>query len=174
MRYHHVDEIAHALEMLKSNEVIRGLILITDDLPQLWHDFTTQFKKIEAAGGLVQNDRGESLMIFRNEKWDLPKGKLEKGETIEEGALREVEEECGVEDLRLGNHIVDTYHVYPYKGNEVLKRTYWYEMQSNQLEFVPQEEEGITRVLWMKIDSDVLDNLDTYPNIKLVFKSGMD
>ena len=95
-----------------------------------WKDFCSKFIMIEAAGGLVFNKDGHILMIFRNGKWDLPKGKLEIGESVEECAKREVEEECGIYGLDIIEKLLDTYHTYKLKGNKILKKTYWYKMNT--------------------------------------------
>lgn len=121
---------------------------------------------IEAAGGLVKNDKRNYLFIFRNGKWDIPKGKLEKGEKPKEGAVREVEEECGIAIDECGKKIVNTYHVYTSRGEVVLKKTYWYKMKYfGKAKLKPQIEEGITEVRWMtkKDISMVADN--TFPSI---------
>ncbi len=128
------------------------------------------FNYIEAAGGLVRNELGESLMIFRSGKWDLPKGKMELGESSEECALREVEEECGVAGLELGSKICDTYHIYNMYNQWVLKKTYWYNMKSSlDQQLIPQLEEDISQVCWVSSGqlSDRLSN--SYPSILEVF-----
>jgi 8-oxo-dGTP pyrophosphatase MutT (NUDIX family) len=109
-------------------------------------------------------------MIFRNDKWDLPKGKLEVGENIEECAIREVEEECGVEELSIVKKLKSTYHTYKLNGKAILKRTYWFKMNSNyKLKLTPQFEEGITKVEWVSI-SEVPSKLEnSYGNIKELF-----
>ena len=84
---------------------------------------------IKAAGGLVKNLNGEYLFIYRNDKWDLPKGKVEKNERVKEAAVREVEEECGIKVDKLGDKICKTYHVYINKGDVVLKKTHWFDMK---------------------------------------------
>jgi len=121
---------------------------------------------IEAAGGMVINSKGEYLFIYRNDKWDLPKGKLEKGESKREGAVREVEEECGITVGGIGKKICKTYHTYTVKGEVVLKRTYWYRMSYKGIEKLkPQREEGITDVRWFRkghIDA-IIKN--TFPSI---------
>ena len=105
---------------------------------------------IESAGGLVFNKDGDILMIFRNGKWDLPKGKLEIGESIEECAIREVEEECGIYGLDITEKLLETYHTYNMDGEEVLKKTYWYKMKTDySAKLIPQLEEGITKVSWI-------------------------
>ncbi|MDB5017099.1 MAG: hydrolase, partial [Mucilaginibacter sp.] len=104
---------------------------------------------IEAAGGLVKNENGGYLFIYRNDKWDLPKGKIEKGEKVKEAAVREVEEECGIKVSKLNDKICKTYHAYIYKSEVVLKKTHWFNMRcKGQLKLKPQKEEGITDVRW--------------------------
>ena len=120
-----------------------------------------EMKKIEAAGGVVVNKNGEALWIFRNGKWDIPKGKLNKGEDRETAALREVEEECGISGHQLRCALPDSWHVYEHKGKWVIKITYWYIMDysGNQI-LIPQLEEGITKVEWRRKNNvdDILAN----------------
>lgn len=107
---------------------------------------------VEAAGGVVSNQNGQLLMIYRNGHWDLPKGKLEDGELIEDCALREVSEECGLELelLERKELITQSLHVYTMYGKDVIKRTWWYDMSySGSKELVPQSEEGITEASWL-------------------------
>jgi 8-oxo-dGTP pyrophosphatase MutT (NUDIX family) len=121
---------------------------------------------IEAAGGLVKNKAGNYLFIYRNDKWDLPKGKLEKGEKKKEGAVREVEEECGIGIDKAGKKIISTYHTYIFKGEVVLKKTYWYSMKyKGDEQLKPQLEEGITDVKWFNKGhmEDIKNN--TFPSI---------
>ncbi len=106
---------------------------------------------IKAAGGLVKNENNSHLFIYRNGKWDLPKGKVEKYEKVKDAAVREVEEECGIKVSKLGEKICKTYHVYIYKGEVVLKKTHWFNMScKGQNKLKPQVEEGITDVRWFK------------------------
>ena len=137
-----------------------------------WEDFCSGFTMIEAAGGLVFNAENKVLMIFRNRKWDLPKGKLEVGESIENCAIREVEEECGISSLEICNKLVETFHTYDLKGESILKKTYWYKMScSFSGDLTPQIEEGITKVCWIEMD-DVKEKLNnSYSNIIDVFNS---
>lgn len=112
--------------------------------------FSSRFRLIDAAGGLVSNSRGEYLFIFRRGFWDLPKGKMEPDETPEGCALREVEEECGIHGLRLGEFICHTYHTYTHKDTEVLKRTWWYQMSySGNDPLKVQTEEDIEEARWV-------------------------
>ena len=121
---------------------------------------------IEAAGGLVKNEKGDYLFIYRNDKWDLPKGKIEKEEKTKVAAVREVEEECGITVSKLGEKICKTYHAYISRGEVVLKKTHWFDMKYKGVEKLkPQLEEGITDVRWFRkghIDAIVQN---TFPSI---------
>lgn len=134
-------------------------------------------KKIVAGGGLVLNETGDLLMIFRRGKWDLPKGKLDEGETIEECALREVAEETGVLQMLMGELIGITFHEYfdKYLGEEVIKETHWFAMKAKgQQDLVPQTEEDITDIKWVNSEelSGCLEN--SYPTIiEIVQKAGI-
>ncbi len=125
----------------------------------------------KAGGGLVYNKKGEVLFIFRNGKWDLPKGGVEKKEEIEQTAIREVEEETGVTNLKITNKLQKTYHIFKRNGVYKLKITHWFEMQTD-FEGTPQGqlEEGIEKVAWIPPNgiSEVLKN--SYENIKLLFE----
>lgn len=137
---------------------------------RLFAQFAAQFVPVEAGGGLVSSPRGEILMIYRNGRWDLPKGKLEPGEEIAECAVREVEEECGIAGLKLGKLLTRTYHLYELHGKWVLKRTTWYAMANDGAEeLVPQTEEGITDIRWIAPDNlhSYIEN--TYSTIREVF-----
>ncbi len=141
-------------------------------LDLLWSAFKNRFKKITAAGGMVRNSNGKILFIFRNGKWDLPKGKVEKGEDIRDAAIREVQEECGIENVICDQiALQNTYHIYKEKEEVILKESVWFAMQSNDQNLTPQLEEGITKVVWLKPNemSSALKN--TYPNIKLLINS---
>lgn len=151
---------------------IDKLVFVCQDLDLLWDFFVSKYQKRIAAGGLVFNKKDEWLMIFRNDKWDLPKGHLEKNETIEECAIREVKEECGISELEIIKAITITYHTYEYKGIQVLKENHWYLMTSDGTEqLIPQIEEGITKVEWQdaKLLKESLKN--TYGSILDVFES---
>jgi len=123
-------------------------------------------KVIEAAGGLVKNEYKDLLFIYRNDKWDLPKGKIEKGETIKEAAVREVEEECNITIFKRGEKICKTYHTYIYRNEVVLKKTHWYKMKARgQNKLKPQKEEGITDVRWFKSNDIDAILANTFPSI---------
>lgn len=133
------------------------LIIEIKSEKDFWHFFES-YKYIEAAGGLVERD-GAYLFIKRNGFWDIPKGKLDKGETPEIAAVREIEEECGLIRPHLKFHLMDTWHTYEHKGKNVLKKTYWYGLQEGdeKADLVPQAEEGITEVRYfLPIDFGVV------------------
>ena len=130
-----------------------------------WQEFCDDYKIIYASGGLVYNNT-KLLMIFRNGKWDLPKGKKEKNETDEQCAIREVIEECGIDNLVLKKYIKKTYHTYMEKGKKILKITSWFLMYSDyDGDLTPQRSEGIQDVCWVK-KSQISKNLkNSYENI---------
>jgi 8-oxo-dGTP pyrophosphatase MutT (NUDIX family) len=136
---------------------------------ETFRKLASHFTEINAAGGIVENPDGEYLFIFRNGVWDLPKGKQEDGEEISVTAVREVEEECGVRNIELGNLLCITWHTYHRDGKFYLKHTYWYKMSDPvKEELKPQLEEDITSAVWVKKD-DVMECLkNTYPSIKEV------
>lgn len=106
--------------------------------------------KIVAAGGIVENEEGKILLQYRRGKWDLPKGKLDEGETLEECAVREVEEETGLHDIQLGEPVGITHHQYMEKGINIHKETHWYAMKvSGSQQLIPQTEEDILELRWV-------------------------
>ena len=136
------------LELVKStNEIILVNFKSNKSLKK-W--INKQFDLISAAGGLVINEEKKALFIYRNGKWDLPKGKIEKGERKKTAAVREVEEECGIVAPKIEKYITTTYHIYYYKDKIALKESFWYLMSYNGYDrLIPQEEEGITDVKWL-------------------------
>jgi len=132
------------------------------------------FYYIEAAGGFIEKEN-EFLFIRRHNRWDLPKGKLEKGETIQEAAIRECEEECAIKNLKIIKPLASTFHIYQYKKGYALKQSYWFYMQTDYSEkLIPQAEESITEVRWCsrkEIESIILK--DTYYTISDVTLDGL-
>lgn len=127
-----------------------------------------QKKKIVAAGGLVTNSTGELLLIFRKKKWDLPKGKCEDGESIEECAIREVQEETGLQNLNMKGFVGKTYHEYYEKwiSEHVIKETWWFAMNvTENSKFIPQTEEDIEEVIWANEAKLKQCLQNTFPNI---------
>ncbi|MBK9591143.1 MAG: NUDIX domain-containing protein [Crocinitomicaceae bacterium] len=130
------------------------------------------YKYIEAAGGLVQHNN-TFLFIKRNGVWDIPKGKLDKGETPEIAAVREIEEECGLVKPVIIRHLVDTWHTYEHKGKMVLKKTYWYWLKASEtkMNLVPQTEEGITEVAFFNKTEFAKIKADTFLSILEVIEA---
>jgi ADP-ribose pyrophosphatase YjhB (NUDIX family) len=151
----------------------KDYVLLDPDPKKLFKKIRKSCELIKAAGGLVKNSKGSYLFIFRNKKWDLPKGKVEKDEKMKEAALREVEEECGVKIFSNDEKLCKTYHVYLLDNRLVLKKTNWYSMTvKGEPKLIPQKEEGITKASWLsKLElSPVLKN--TYPSIVQVLETG--
>ena len=147
-----------------------GLCLLCNNLEDNWRDFQSHFKIQKAAGGKVLNANNETLFIYRFNKWDLPKGKLESGESILECAVREVEEECGISNLQIEKELETTYHIFERKGKLILKITYWFLMSTTYIgKLTPQFEEGIEQVVFKNEDETVEALKNTYENIKLLF-----
>jgi ADP-ribose pyrophosphatase YjhB (NUDIX family) len=144
-----IDELLNKHQESKKIGEVLNVLLENDE--QLLNSIFKEYKKIEAAGGIVLNNNDELLLIERLGCWDLPKGKIEKGESIELAAIREVEEECGISNPVILFPITTTYHTYFMKGKHCFKTTYWFCMKYNGNQvLIPQTEEGITNVCWMK------------------------
>lgn len=149
----------------KGNSPYDSILVVAEDLKQLRSDFFNLFQLEEAAGGLVKNDDGEYLAIFRRGYWDLPKGKLDSGESFEQAALREVEEETGVRALELGGFLQSTYHSFRKKsGKRILKHTKWYAMEAPNQGLSPQTEEDIEQADWLS-PADFKSKRPIYANI---------
>ncbi len=146
--------------------------VICDNLQNDWLSFRNNFEVREAAGGVVQNKNDEFLWIYRFDTWDLPKGHIEKGETKEVAAIREVEEECNVSGLVIANELETTYHVFQHKNKQILKITYWFLMRTNKDKqaLKPQLEEGITEVCYKNKEESIKCLSNTYGNIKLLLE----
>ena len=128
---------------------------------------------IKAGGGLVTNEIGEVLFIFRRGKWDLPKGKLDPGESLESCAMREVKEETGIGHLELIRFLVITEHEYIEGGHSFLKETHWWLMKTKGNQpLTPQLEEEITVIEWMGSDDFKIVQQNTYPTILDVLRAG--
>lgn len=156
------------LKALKSKRV-SGLYFYHPNREKLEKHFLKFFPKVEAAGGFVAHQDGRFLFIYRNDKWDLPKGKIQKKEVLYEGAIREVIEETGVADLIISMALPTTYHLYKANGRFKLKLTHWFLMKTNYGgPLIPQIEENIQKVKWVAKDDipALFDNV--YENIKIV------
>ena len=161
--------IESVLETAKSKKYSE-LFLFHVDLKTLWKEFKWFFKIEKAAGGLVTNQNDEILFIYRFDTWDLPKGKIEKGEGKKEAAIREVEEECGISGLTIENKLQKTYHIFQRNEREILKITHWYKMKTDfEGELTPQLEEGITEVVFKNKEQTKMALENSYENIRLLF-----
>lgn len=159
-----------ALDLLQ-NTSLKELNVYGEEIGEIWEEFKKLFRIIEAAGGIVNRPNGDILFIKRLGKWDLPKGKMEKGESREESAVREIEEETNLKNVELLDFINTTYHIYIERnGDKVLKFTHWFEMNfEGEDTSKPQIEEGITEVAWKntaQIENEVFPS--TFKNIKLI------
>ena len=171
IKYSNASQIIKALKSTKNTKVY----LYHKNFDKLWKTFTNQFPVIEAAGGLVERTDNKLLFIFRNNKWDLPKGGVEKNELIIEAAKREVTEETGVADLIVQNQLSETYHIFKKGKRFRLKKTYWFRMSTNYTGHLkPQIEEGILKAEWISKDGikDFLN--DAFENIRIIVLEVLD
>ncbi|MEC4050458.1 NUDIX domain-containing protein [Flavobacterium sp. SUN046] len=153
------------------NNKIKKAYLYYPDEKEILKKVKEKIPVKRAGGGLVYNNKGEVLFIFRNGKWDLPKGGCEKNEEIEDSAIREVEEETGVDQLKITKKLQKTYHVFKRNGKYRLKITHWYEMKTNFTGTpIPQENEGIEKVAWLNPEQIKEAMKNSYENIKLLFE----
>ncbi len=149
----------------------KAVILLVENPISARTSLFKQFTIIEAAGGIVQNENKELLFIFRREKWDLPKGKMEENETPEICAEREIEEETGVKNLTLKHKIGETYHIYEERGLSILKISHWFYFTSSQKQItVAQTEEDIAEVKWIPTRNIKEPMKNTYQNIKDILR----
>ena len=157
------------VQMLKSKKV-KMLYLYHSKEDKLWYYFLSMFKLIEAAGGLVRNLKtNHFLFIFRNKKWDLPKGRINKNEEVQKAAIREVEEETGVENLSITKTLNTTYHIFKRNRKYRLKKTFWYLMETDYNgELTPETKEGIEKAIWIEKKLIVSLSSEMYHNINLV------
>ena len=153
------------------NNKINKAYLYHPDEKEILNKVKEKIPVKKAGGGLVYNKKGEVLFIFRNGKWDLPKGGCDKGEEIEDCSIREVEEETGVNDLKITKKLQKTYHVFKRNGVYRLKITHWFEMTTTFEGIpVPQENEGIEKVAWLNQEQIKEALTNSYENIKLLFE----
>ena len=165
IKYISTEDIMKALKSKKTE----GIRLYHPVKEKLDFHFLKKFPVVTAAGGLVQHKNGKYLFIYRNDKWDLPKGKIEKKEIIMEAAVREVMEETGVADLIVKKKLPITYHIYNANGKPKLKKTHWFLMHTHYKgALAPQLEENIQEARWVTQEemTGLMDN--AYENIKLL------
>ncbi|MBS9768493.1 MAG: NUDIX domain-containing protein [Flavobacteriaceae bacterium] len=164
-----IEDVDRYVQKIIDAELKCDICLVYPDTKELFKYFKSKFNYVRTAGGLVFNTENRFLAIFRYEKWDLPKGRLEKKEKTRKAAIREVEEETGITAPVIVEKLPKTYHIYKMKGRWELKKCSWYLMRyEGNEELIPQEKEGITRCKWFKMSdkSKFLNN--TYNSIKEV------
>ena len=148
---------------------LESVHLYHEDANTLLDRFLKLLPNTIAGGGKVYNSNGDILFIYRNNKWDLPKGRTEDNESIEQTAIREVEEETGVEDLRISAPLSTTYHIFKRNGKHRIKITYWFEMKTSfSGKLNPQEKEGITKAVWLNASETKEALKQSYANIRLL------
>ena len=154
------------LSALRKHEK-KAVIIYNKNTEEIKELFFKQFDIVEAAGGIVQNENKDLLFIYRKNKWDLPKGKMEAGETAEVCAEREIEEETGIKNLMLKHKVGETYHIYTERGKAILKISHWfYFVTEDEQVLTPQTEEDIAEVKWIHTKDIKEPMLNTYQNIK--------
>ncbi len=172
-----IDEFSHGginsmIHEMRQDKVHAGIYLHSN-VEELRKAFWKKFIMIKAAGGLVKNEAGELLFIFRRGKWDLPKGKLDDGETLEECAVREIKEETGLQQVELKNHLITTWHTYDESGHHILKETAWYLLSAPKKQaLTPQTIEQITQIEWCPAVELPRYVSNTFPAIIDVLKAG--
>ena len=162
----------HALvEMVEVSDSLQRVCIQTMDTDETYRKICSEFLEVNAGGGLVSNRRGDYLLISRNGLWDLPKGHQDPGEDIEVTALREVQEETGINEIILRDLICVTDHCYRRNGIWHLKHTWWYDMlYTDPTDLTPQREEDIAKAAWVAKSSLPPYLLNTYPSIVEVFR----
>jgi 8-oxo-dGTP pyrophosphatase MutT (NUDIX family) len=142
-------QIKQYIDLLDKVPEVRLVVLHDPDVQRLWRDFQACFEPVAAAGGLVFNPQGQLLVFFRRGSWDLPKGKIDPGESAPQAAVREVQEETGLVNLDLGAPAGTTLHTYTMNKKRMLKTTYWFRMRTADTRLVPQTEEDISEIRWV-------------------------
>ena len=167
------------LSLHRNMDTSNPMYVVNVNLKKLMKLFFNDHRRIEAAGGIVENQKREILFIERLGYWDLPKGKVEKNEELKKAAVREIEEECGITGPKIQRKLLKTFHTYSAKGKKYFKTTHWYLLgyEGNE-QLMPQEEEGITEVRWVNPDNmqtqldntynSILDVIDFYARDKQV------
>ncbi|MBS1608725.1 MAG: NUDIX hydrolase [Bacteroidetes bacterium] len=169
LNLHTIKAMIHEMQLPK----VHAGIFLHPDLAALKKSFWKKFTVVQAGGGFVINNKEEVLLIFRRGKWDLPKGKLDKGETLEQCAVREVQEETGLKKIKLISPLTITYHTYHEGTKFLLKESHWYMMTADaQEKAVPQAEEQIQEVKWVPPTEVKSYFSQTYSSVVEVLKAG--
>lgn len=158
--------LMHYIDMLEKTNRFQSVTIFAANAQLLFQDFQSLFEIVEAAGGVVYNPNREILLIYRRGSWDLPKGKIDAGESREAAAVREVQEETGLQNVSLSSFITTTYHTYRDKNDKrILKPTYWYRMETDEYTVTPQTEEDIEKVVWQNPTVFLETESVVYPSI---------
>lgn len=165
--------IKQYLDLLDKSNAVHSLVLFADDVAVLWDDFQACFKIQDAAGGYVLNQKGQLLVFYRRGSWDMPKGKIDPGETPEMAAVREVQEETGLVHVELQDFLQHTWHTFEQKGQRILKKTWWYQMKTSDEQVVPQTEEDIEEIRWVEPAVWVEAEKQVYGSIREVILAGL-
>ncbi len=159
------------IDMLEKTNRYERVLIHSKAFKQLKQDFKSLFRIIKASGGIVEDEQSKVLMIFRRGNWDLPKGKIDPGESKKEAAVREVIEETGIDDAKIVSKLGKTRHVYRLKsGERVLKISYWYAMKARNQKLTPQKSEDILEAKWVNPQKFVTKDLPIYVNIYDILK----
>jgi 8-oxo-dGTP pyrophosphatase MutT (NUDIX family) len=165
-KYKDVDDLKELLDFYWKLKRIDTLFIFHHDIEELRERFKACFQQVYAAGGLVRNAQGRYLIMKRRGKWDLPKGKVNRNETIEQAGVREVSEETGLTDLQVVGPLMATYHSYYIDDQLILKRTSWFEMNyAGNEDPIPEYEEDITEIRWVRQEELGKFTENTYPAI---------
>lgn len=173
--FRHRKSLFQYVDSLEKNNYFDSITIFAKDVEVLKKDFFSIYKTVPAAGGVVYNDKDEILMIYRRGFWDLPKGKFEDGETIAETAVREVQEEVGLNDVKIIKELPTTYHTYRNrKDKRCIKPTYWFTMKTSETEVKLQTEEDIEGSMWIKPADFLNSDKVAYGSIYDVLKGLVD
>lgn len=172
LKYANRSELKQFIKNFEEDLSVKSAFIYSHNLIDLLKNFRACFHSLPAAGGMVWNaELNRFIGIKRLGVYDLPKGKVEKGETFEQAAIREVEEECNIEGVTILNKLTSTFHTYPLKGRTIFKETRWYEMQySGDRLPTPQVEENIESLFWVNPNEIEAFTSSTYPSLLDVFK----
>lgn len=154
------------IDNLEKSGKYEAVVIHSPEVKQLFSDFKSLFKTVKAGGGLVTNEDGRILFIFRRGFWDLPKGKLDPGENYKVASVREVQEECGLVNVERKEKLITTYHVFKTRSKQrMLKKTKWFHMTTTDKELIPQEEEDIEEARWRNLGEFLQSGDLAYKNI---------